>query len=73
MKNVNINVNVRIPEGILLALRENDQDFASDMKRWTALKLYENNKLSIGHSAELSGMAEEEFIKFLAKNKISIF
>ena len=31
------------------------------------------NKLSLGQSAELAEMSEEDFIKFLSKNNISIF
>jgi predicted HTH domain antitoxin len=43
------------------------------MKRWSALKLYTNKKLTIGQCAELAEMNEEEFIKYLGLNQISIF
>jgi hypothetical protein len=52
MKNVNINVS--IPGEILLTLRESDIKLALDMKRWTALRLFEQKRLSIGQSAELA-------------------
>ncbi|KUO75924.1 MAG: hypothetical protein APF77_17240 [Clostridia bacterium BRH_c25] len=71
MKNVNINIS--IPSEILLTLRENDVQLALDMKRYTAIKLYQDKRLSVGHSAELAEMTEEDFIRFLGENSISIF
>lgn len=71
MKNVNINIS--IPGEILLTLRENDKQLALNMKRYTAIKLYQDKRLSVGQCAELAEMAEEDFIKLLGENKISIF
>ncbi|NLW46402.1 MAG: UPF0175 family protein [Firmicutes bacterium] len=68
-----ININVAIPQEILLSLKEEEYDLALDMKRWTALKLYSDKKLTIGQCAELAEMNEEDFIKYLGINKISIF
>ena len=73
MKNKNININISIPSEILLTLRESDAELALDMKRWTALKLFDEKRLSIGQCAELAEMAEEDFIKFLSANKVSVF
>jgi len=69
----NISINVTVPEEILLSLRENVQEFAHNMKTMAAIKLYENQKLSIGQSAQLAELSEEDFIKVLGKNKLSIF
>jgi predicted HTH domain antitoxin len=69
----NININIAIPQEILLTLREKEFDLALDMKRWTALKLYANKKLTIGQCAELAEMNEEDFLKYLGLNQISIF
>ncbi len=66
-------VNIDIPEEILLTLRESDYEFIKDMKKWSALKLYETRKISIGQCSEFAGMPEEDFIKYLGENKISIF
>ncbi len=71
MKNVNINIS--IPGEILLTLRESDNELALDIKRWTALKLYDEKKLSLGQCADLAEMSEEDFIKYLGSNKVSIF
>ena len=69
----NINLNISVPSEILLTLRENDKQLALDMKRYTALKFFEDRKLSIGQCSELAEMAEEDFIRFLGKNRISLF
>lgn len=71
MKNKNINIS--IPGEILLTLRESDAELALDMKRWSALKLFDEKRLSIGQCAELAEMCEEDFVKFLGANKVSIF
>ena len=68
-----VNISVSIPEEILLSLREDSDGFAASMKLMSAIKLYENQKLSIGQSAQLAGVSEEDFIKVLGKNRISIF
>ena len=67
------NINVPVPEEILLSLRVNDEEFAIQMKTLTALKLYESGKLSVGQAATFAGMDESDFIKFLGKHKVSIF
>ena len=68
-----VNINVYVPEEILLSLRTEADEFASTMKVMAALKLYENGKLSIGQAAALAEMDEIDFIRFLGKNRISIF
>jgi predicted HTH domain antitoxin len=67
------NVNISIPNEILLTLRESDKELALNMKRWAALKLFEEKRLSIGQSAELAEMTEGDFIKYLSASKVSIF
>jgi len=68
-----VNVNVSVPEEVLLSLRLEGKEFASQMKALTALKLCEQQKLSIGQAAAFAGMDEVTFIKFLGQNKVSIF
>ena len=68
-----VDIKVPVPEEVLLSLRVDNDEFAAQMKKLTALKLYENRKLSIGQSAAFAGMNETDFIKFLGQNKISIF
>ena len=67
-----VNVNVPVPEEVLLSLRIDGDELASQMKMMTALKLCEHRKLSIGQSAAFTNMDELDFIKFLGQNKVSI-
>jgi predicted HTH domain antitoxin len=64
---------VNDPEEILLSLREGRDEFAGHMKSWYALKLCESQKLSIGQAASLADMAEDDFIRLLGQNRISVF
>ena len=66
-------VNVSIPSEIFLVLREIETQFVANMKKFTALFLFQNQKLSIGQCVSLANMTEEDFIYFLGENKISIF
>jgi RIO-like serine/threonine protein kinase len=68
-----VNINIPVPEEVLLSLRVDSNEFASQMKMMAALKLCEHRKLSIGQSAAFAGMDELSFIKFLGQNKVSIF
>ena len=67
------NINMSIPSEIFLTLKETENQFISNMKKFTALFLFQNQKLSIGQCAELANMTEEDFIYFLGENKTSIF
>lgn len=42
-------------------------------KRLGALELYKTQKVSIGYCATVAEMTEEEFIKYLGENGVSIF
>jgi len=67
------NLNLSVPSEIFLVLRETENQFIANMKKFTALFLFQNQKLSIGQCAALANMTEEDFIYFLGENKISIF
>ena len=72
MKQV-VSVSVPVPEEVLLSLRIDSSEFALQMANMTALKLFENGKLSIGQAAAFAGMNEADFIKFAGQNRVSIF
>ena len=67
------NLNISIPSEIFLILRETENQFVSNMKKFTALNLFQSNKLSLGQCATLANMTKEDFIYFLSENKLSIF
>jgi len=64
---------IELPEEVLLSLRTDENDFINEMKRTIAVKYFVNKKLSIGQSAELAEMSEEDFMKYLGQEKVSIF
>ena len=68
-----VNLTIAVPENILFALREDNTEFSNNMKRFTALKLYELGKLSLGQGAELAGMDKRSFIAFLSEHHVSVF
>jgi predicted HTH domain antitoxin len=68
-----VDINFKVPEEILLTLRENKDNFVIEMKRSAATNYFLNKKLSIGQCAELAEMSEADFIKYLSNQKISIF
>ncbi|MCL1820851.1 MAG: UPF0175 family protein [Oscillospiraceae bacterium] len=68
-----VNVTVPVPEEVLLSLRVESDEFASQMKIMAAMRLFEQQKLSLGQSAAFAGMDKLDFIKFLGQNKISVF
>ena len=66
-------IEVQIPEAVLYdthmtALQVNDY-----AKKLIALDYYTNHHVSIGYCAEIAEMTEEDFIKFLGQQGISIF
>ena len=68
-----VNVTVPVPEEILLSLRVRGEEFANQMKALTSMKLYEQEKLSLGQAAAFADMDLLSFMKFLGQNKISVF
>ena len=66
-------LSISVPSEIFLVLRENENQFAADMKKYMALSLFKSQKLSIGQCAALANMPEEDFIYYLSENKVSIF
>lgn len=66
-------VAVNIPEDVLFDKKMNFQDAEKFIRRVVAAEYFKNHGVSIGYCAEIAGMTEENFLKFLGENKISIF
>ena len=64
---------INIPEAILYDTRMNRAETENFVRRLVALEYYKNQGVSIGYCAEVAGMNEKEFIKYLGEKKISIF
>ncbi len=61
-----------IPGDILIALNNNVSELKKQMRIYTAMKLFELGKLSLGKAAKLSGLSYWDFSDILSENKISL-
>ena len=59
-----------VPPEILLDLNTTETAFSNYVKMFLSLDLYKNRNISLGYCAELAGMTEEDFIKFLSENGV---
>lgn len=62
-----------IPDAVMNATHMGEEEAAAFARCMTAVGFYTQNNVSIGYCAQIAGMAEEEFIKYLGKQNISIF
>ncbi|MCB9033318.1 MAG: UPF0175 family protein [Chitinophagales bacterium] len=65
-------ISLDLPNDILLALNESENELKKRIKLILAIQLYDLQKLTIGKAAQLSEMSRFEFEKELSNNKISI-
>jgi predicted HTH domain antitoxin len=72
MKMPDKTLSISIPDTILIALNETEQELGNDMKVYTAMWLYIKGKLTIGKAAKLAGKDRYSFELLLAENKIPI-
>ena len=66
-------VAVNIPEAVLYDTRMSREEACRFAKRAVALGYYAQSGVSIGYCAQIAEMTEEEIIKYLGENRISIF
>lgn len=68
-----MNVSFSVNDDILLALRENAQEFTRDMRFFSALAWYRKNKLPLGKAAELAGYSKLDFIERMKLENEPVF
>lgn len=66
-------VAVNIPEAVLYDTRMSQEEAGKFARRAVALGYYAQSGVSIGYCAQIAEMTEEEFIRYLGENHISIF
>ena len=64
---------INIPEAVLYDTRMTPEQALAFARRAVALGYYTQNGISIGYCAQIAGMTEREFIRYLGDNHISIF
>lgn len=65
-------ISLDFPNDILLALNESENDLKKRIKLTLSIQLYNQQKLTIGKAAQLSGLTRFEFETELSKNNIPI-
>lgn len=66
-------ISIKIPDAVLYDTHMNQEEATAFVQRVVALGYYTKNKVSIGYCAQIAGMTEEDFIKYLGTNNVSIF
>lgn len=66
-------ISIRIPDAVMYDTHMNEEEAASFARCMVAAGYYTQNNVSIGYCAQIAGMTEEEFIKYLGKQNVSIF
>ncbi len=64
---------IRIPDAVMYDTRMTREETLAFAKRAIALGYYTQSGVSIGYCAQIAGMTEEDFIKYLGENGVSIF
>ncbi|MBQ9361511.1 MAG: UPF0175 family protein [Lachnospiraceae bacterium] len=64
---------MQIPEAVLYDTHMDASDASAFAKKMVALGYYTKNNVSIGYCAQIADIPEEDFIRFLGENGISIF
>lgn len=66
-------ISIRIPDAVMYDTHMSEEEAAAFARCMVAVGYYTQNNVSIGYCAQIAGMTEEEFIKYLGKRNISIF
>lgn len=66
-------ISIKIPDAMLYDNHMNLEETTAFAQRLVALGYYTQKNASIGYCAQIAGMTEEDFIKYLGENKVSIF
>lgn len=66
-------VAVSIPEAVLFDTKMSVKQTEEYVRKSVALCYYTENGVSTGYCAQIAGMTEEEFIKYLGEHQVSVF
>ena len=71
----NVQAVIDLPEQLYLALSASGltkEKIASESRKLLAVKCFRDRVLSLGRSAELSGLSKWDFIEFLSENNVPL-
>jgi len=66
-------VSIDIPDDLLLALREQPEEFTQEVRLVAAIHYLHEKRLSLGQTARLAGMNRLDFLDALATRRIPAF
>ena len=66
-------ISINYPESLAFSLKMGNQEFKSEMKTISLIKLYELGKISSGLAAKLLNMNRIDFLELLEKYNVSYF
>lgn len=64
---------ISIPDEVLFDTKMSRDEANRFVKCAVAMRYYTQSGVSIGYCAQIAGMTEAEFIKYLGENQISVF
>lgn len=67
------NVAFKIPDEVVYDTRMDMEETNRFVRQAAALAYYTQRGVSIGYCSSIAGMTEEDFIKYLGRNHISVF
>lgn len=62
-----------IPDEVLYETKMSKEQANEFARRAVALSYYTQSGVSIGYCAQIAGMTEEEFMKYMGLNRVSVF
>ena len=65
-------IKIDVPSYIFKALHETEDEFKKELRLSAAIRLYKQNKLSLGKASVLPGYKRYDFEKFLSADNITI-
>jgi predicted HTH domain antitoxin len=68
-----IQLTLELPRHVFSALRQEPEQFLSEMRLAAAVKWYETEQISQSKAAEIAGLSRAEFLEALARFDVSPF
>ena len=68
-----LTVELELPRDLLGALEVAEHELGPELKRLIALRLFQEERISLGKAAELLGISKAEFIELLDRHGIAYF